>query len=170
MPPKLGRHRVVLLGIGHTNAYVLRKWKMRRLQNAELICVSNFPVATYSGMLPGVLARQYSVEEMQIDLVRLCESAGARLIVGDVTGWDREMRELQFANRPPLAYDWLSIGVGSRPTQADVSIESGANWVAIKPMQTMLARLEKSVSRVAASHANNEPPAETSERQVSMKR
>ncbi len=103
MQKKLGRNTVVLLGVGHTNAHVLRMWKMKPLPNTQLVCVTDFPIATYSGMLPGVLSGQYPVEAMEIDLVRLCNSAGARLIVGSVTGLDREKRQLHLC-RPPSPF------------------------------------------------------------------
>ena len=64
----LPEHEVVLLGIGHTNAHVLRMWRMQAPANARLTCISNSPIATYSGMLPGVLAGQYPRERMEIDL------------------------------------------------------------------------------------------------------
>ncbi|QEG23459.1 selenide, water dikinase SelD [Mariniblastus fucicola] len=143
MASNKAKHTVVLLGVGHTNAHVLRMWKMNPISDANLVCVSNFPVATYSGMMPGVLAGQYPVESMQIDLVRLCRSANARLILGDVNGLDVEKQELQFSNRPSLRYDQLSIGVGSVPTFSGVEVESDESLLAIKPMQTFLARLEE---------------------------
>ena len=142
MASSKNEHTVVLLGVGHTNAHVLRNWKMEPISNANLVCVSNFPVATYSGMMPGVLAGQYPPESMEIDLVRLCQSAGARLIIGDVTNLDVEKQELHFANRPPLRYDQLSIGVGSVPSFKNVTVESQESLLAIKPMQTFLKRLE----------------------------
>lgn len=147
MQKKLGRNTVVLLGVGHTNAHVLRMWKMKPMENAQLVCVSNFPIATYSGMMPGVLAGQYEVPEMEIDLVRLCVSAGARLVLGDVVSIDHQNREILFRDRPPLAFDVLSIGVGSRPTFAGVEIapqpdEEDSSLVPIKPMQTFLDRLK----------------------------
>lgn len=142
MASNKAKHTVVLLGVGHTNAHVLRMWKMNPLPDAQLVCVSDFPIVTYSGMLPGVLAGQYPKEAMEIDLVRLCNSAGARLIVGKVTGLDLEKHELQFANRPPLAFELLSIGIGSRPSFNNVEIVSDEALVAAKPMQTLLARLK----------------------------
>ena len=142
MQKPLGRNTVVLLGVGHTNAHVLRMWKMQPIANAQLICVSNFPVATYSGMLPGVLSGQFSPEKMEIDLVRLCASAGARLIVDEVTGLDREHRRLEFANRPPLGFDVLSVGIGSQPSFENTTVESKKILVPVKPMQTFLERLE----------------------------
>ena len=80
MQSSLPEHDIVLLGVGHTNAHVLRMWKMGPIPGARLTCVSNYPVATYSGMLPGTLAGLYPPERMEIDLVRLCAAAGARLI------------------------------------------------------------------------------------------
>ena len=142
MDKQLGRNTIVLLGAGHTNAHVLRMWKMKPIENAQLVCVSNYPIATYSGMMPGVLAGQYDIPDMEIDLVRFCASAGVRLVLGNVTGIDRDQRELQFSDRPPLAYDFLSVGIGSRPTTNGVDVKDDSKLVAIKPMQTFLERLK----------------------------
>ncbi|MEL7496937.1 MAG: selenide, water dikinase SelD [Planctomycetota bacterium] len=163
MQKKLGRNTIVLLGVGHTNAHVLRMWKMEPLDNAQLVCISNFPIATYSGMMPGVLAGQYDVPDMEIDLVRLCQSAGARLIVGDVTAIDAANREIHFRDRPSLAFDVLSIGVGSRPTFNGVELvtaegviefdeldHSASQLIAIKPMQTYLDRLKQRIETLAS--------------------
>ena len=63
-------------------------WKMHPIADARLTCISNYSIASYSGMLPGVLAGQYASQQMEIDLVRLCASASARLIVDPVAGAD----------------------------------------------------------------------------------
>ena len=151
MEKKLGRNTIVLLGAGHTNAHVLRMWKMKPIENAQLVCVSNHPIATYSGMMPGVLAGQYPIPDMEIDLVRYCASAGVRLLVGNVTGIDRDERELKFSDRPPLAYDYLCVGIGSRPTTKGVDVKDDSNLVAIKPMQTFLERLKAHLQTVATA-------------------
>ncbi len=157
MHKRLGRNTVVLLGVGHTNAHVLRMWKMKPLDNAQLVCVSNFPNATYSGMLPGVLAGQYSPEAMEIDLVRLCASAGARLIIGEVIGIDHEAQEIKFRDRPALSFDVLSIGIGSRPSFSGVSVADQNPLVAVKPMQTFLQRLKCRLEAVEASENDSSP-------------
>jgi NADH dehydrogenase FAD-containing subunit len=138
----LPQHDVVLLGVGHTNAHVLKMWRMEPIESARLTCVSNFPVVTYSGMLPGVLAGQYPQERMEIDLVRLCAAAGARLIVGKVTGLDRDNRSLLFEDRPPLPFDILSVGIGSVPSREGLK-EADGTLLPIKPMQTFIERLEE---------------------------
>lgn len=172
MQKLLGRNTIVLLGIGHTNAHVLKMWKMNPLDNAQLVCISNDPIATYSGMMPGVLAGQYEVPQMEIDLVRLCVSAGARLIIGEVTGIDAENREVHFADRPPLLFDALSIGIGSRPSFRGVELasrsaseeEKPANLVAIKPMQTFLPRLRRRMETLCRNAREGRKGSEPSSR------
>lgn len=143
------RHDVVLLGIGHTNAHVLRMWRMAPRPGGRLTCVSTHQVATYSGMLPGVLAGQYPREQMEIDLVRLCAAAGARLVIGDVIGLDRARKALLFADRVPVPFDVLSIGIGSVPTYRDTDIIDGTRLVAVKPMQTFLDRFDDRLRQAA---------------------
>lgn len=144
----LPSREIVLLGVGHTNAHVLRMWKMRPPPDARLTCISNFSRATYSGMLPGVLAGQYSPDEMTIDLVRLCASAGARLIEGEVAGVDLESQTIEITGRPSIPFDVLSIGIGSEPSQKGLET-SDETLLPIKPMQTFIARLEARLKSVA---------------------
>jgi len=153
MQTELPRHDVVLLGVGHTNAHVLRMWKMHPPRDARLTCISNFSVASYSGMLPGVLAGLYPSERMKIDLVRLCASAGARLIVGRVTGLDHADQRVLLEDRPAIPYDALSIGIGSVPTEEGVTTLDDS-VLRIKPMQTFLPRLEAKLACLRDSRGN----------------
>lgn len=142
MQSDLPRRDVVLWGVGHTNAHILRMWREQPLSETRLTCVSNFTEATYSGMLPGVLAGQYPSERMQIDLVRLCAAARARLIVGHVTGIDLAEQRLRFDDRPAIPFDVLSIGIGSQPSFQNV-MQIDESVIPIKPMQTFVARFEQ---------------------------
>jgi len=131
-------------------------WRMQPTPGVRLTCVSNFPVVTYSGMLPGVLAGQYLPERMEIDLVRLTAAAGARLVVADVCGLDAAGRRLLFADRPALPFDVLAIGVGSVPSYHGVEIGNDARVLPIKPMQTLLARLDARL-KLASDERNGLP-------------
>lgn len=147
MNERLPARHVVLMGIGHTNAHVLRMYGMQGLPDTALTCISNFNVATYSGMMPAVLAGQVSPSAMQIDLVKLCASVGARLITEPVTGLNAGGQQILFERRPPMKYDLLSIGIGS--TSASEGVDTRCdNVVEIKPMQTFLHRLSRAVSVV----------------------
>ena len=138
---------IVLIGIGHTNAHIVRMWGMNPIPDTDLTCISDAGIATYSGMLPAVLAGQIPPSDMQIDLVRLCSSVGARLITDPVKGIDHNRREVTFDDRPPVGFDVLSIGIGSVPTIRGVEI-SGDSLIKIKPMQTFLQRLKEKVVKL----------------------
>ncbi|MCH1496935.1 MAG: selenide, water dikinase SelD [Rubripirellula sp.] len=146
----LKRKRVILLGIGHTNAHVLGQWIMKAPKDTELVCVSDQPAATYSGMLPAVLAGQRPVSAMTIDLVKLCAAASARLIIEQVTGIDAEKQTVQFAERPELHYDLLSIGIGSSTATITADPSTTPNLaISIKPMQSFLQRLTDRLHHLA---------------------
>ncbi|MBI3838050.1 MAG: selenide, water dikinase SelD [Planctomycetia bacterium] len=147
MNSTLPQHDIVLLGAGHTNAHVLRMWRMTPRADSRLTLVSDFSLATYSGMLPGTLAGLYPPERMQIDLVRLCAAAGARFIRADVTGLDLNRRELLLLGRPPVPFDVLSIGIGSVP-KLPAGIDCSSWALTIKPMQTFLARLDERLMKL----------------------
>lgn len=144
------RREVVLLGVGHTNAHVVRMWRQQAPPHARLTCVSDFPIATYSGMLPGMLAGQFSADDIRIDLSRLCAAAGATLIVGNTTGIDLDRRQVRIEGHAPLPFDVLSIGLGSIPTMEAVTFSGDAPVIPTKPMQTFVSRLDARLVEAAA--------------------
>ncbi len=143
---QLARHEIVLLGAGHTNAHVVRMWRMQPIPGARLTCINDFPIATYSGMLPGVLAGQYARHQMEIDLVRLCAAVHARFIWGEIEQVDCRSGRIYMVGRPSIAFDLLSIGIGSRPRGID-QVADGDLVVPIKPMQSFPDRLEARLRR-----------------------
>lgn len=139
--------QVVLVGIGHTNAHVLSMWRKSPPSSAQLVCVSNFPVATYSGMLPGSLAGQYAPKNMEINLKSLAQAARAKLLLGPALGVDPEAQVVHVGNHAPVRFDVLSVGVGSVPNMAGVDV-TGHGPISIKPMQTFQARLYEGLESV----------------------
>ncbi|MEM8946329.1 MAG: FAD-dependent oxidoreductase [Planctomycetota bacterium] len=136
---------IVLLGAGHTNVHVIRLWRTDPIPGARLTCVSDHAVAAYSGMLAGTLAGQYESHEMEIDLARQCALADAQFVQAKALGLDPDTKQLRLEGRSPLAYDLLSIGVGSRPAVP----EHAEGTLSIKPMQTFLARLQSKLADLA---------------------
>ena len=140
--------RVVLLGIGHTNAHVLDLWRREPIAEARLVCVSSFAASTYSGMLPGTLSGQYPPGRLEIDLRSLAQAARAELVVEPASGVDVEARTVQFEKHEPVPFDILSVGAGSVPNRAGIDADPEA-WVPIKPMQTFLMRLYERLQEIA---------------------
>ena len=103
---------LVLVGGGHAHALVLKNWSMNPMPGARVTLISPRPTAPYTGMLPGLIAGHYSREELEIDLVRLCRCAGARLALASVTGLDLERRRAILDCQAPVSFDILSVNVG----------------------------------------------------------
>lgn len=112
--------RLVLIGAGHAQAQVLHEFAQRKSSDVELVLVSPFALAPYSGMVPGWLAGHYEWTECCIDFEKLCMRAGARLLIDSVARIDTVQSEVVMASGLRLGFDWLSVNIGStlKPPQS----------------------------------------------------
>ena len=106
---------LVLLGGGHANVQVLKRFGMRSEPGVRLTIVAREPHSPYTGMLPGYVAGAYGWDDIHIDLAKLARFANARFIAAEASGIDTGERRIVFADRPPLRYDVLSINTGGVP-------------------------------------------------------
>jgi len=144
---------LVLVGGGHAHALVLRKWGMDPLPGARLTVINPGPTAPYTGMLPGHIAGHYGRDELEIDLMRLCRHAGARLILGSATGIDRAARAFTVEGHGAVAYDVASIDIG---ITAKMGLPGFAQYaVGAKPLDVYAARWR---DFLAAVKAGEQPP------------
>ena len=127
---------MVLVGGGHAHVQVLKYFAMHPLPGLRISLVSREVHTPYSGMLPGYIAGFYSYDDIHIDLGPLARLAGARLIVGEVTGLDCAAKSLFLKNRPSLNYDLLSINSGAVPGRAGVELSRA--MVRVKPIGAFL--------------------------------
>ncbi|MDP2133268.1 MAG: selenide, water dikinase SelD [Sulfuritalea sp.] len=141
----------MLIGGGHSHVGVLHMFAMKPLPGVRLTVICTDTDTPYSGMLPGYIAGHYSFDEVHIDLRRLAQFAGARYYRDEVIGIDRAARKVVCRNRPPVAYDTLSINIGSTP---QLSLVAGASEhaVAVKPIRRFNERWLALLDRVC-SHA-----------------
>ncbi|MGB9356191.1 MAG: selenide, water dikinase SelD [Azonexus sp.] len=138
---------VVLIGGGHSHVGVLHMFAMKPLPGVRLTVICTDTDTPYSGMLPGYIAGHYSFADVHIDLRRLAEFAGARYYRDEVVGIDREARKVLCRNRPPVAYDALSINIGSTPQLAGVAGAS-EHVVPVKPIRRFNERWLALLARV----------------------
>jgi selenide,water dikinase len=93
---------------------------MRPVRGARLTVVVDRPVAVYSGMVPGFVAGQYALEELEIDVRPLAMRAGARYVAAPAVGVDPVARRVLLDGRPSIAYDTVAFDVGSTVAGLDV--------------------------------------------------
>ncbi len=130
----MGLSRLVLIGGGHAHLFVLEALARRRLAPAETVLVSAHPRQLYSGMLPGLVAGQYTEEQASLDLGRIAQAAGARLVVGRVARIDAFARGLTLEDGSTLPYDVASVAIGGQP--AGIALPGVAEYaLRLKPVE-----------------------------------
>ncbi|MGE0260657.1 MAG: selenide, water dikinase SelD [Alphaproteobacteria bacterium] len=141
---------IVLVGGGHAHVAVLKSFGMRPMPGARLTLIARDVETPYSGMLPGLVAGHYSRDEAHIDLRPLARFAGARLYHDTAIGLDLAGQRVLCAERPPVAYDLLSLDIGSTP---DMRGFPGAaeNVTPVKPIDRFLDRWHAVEERVLAA-------------------
>jgi selenide,water dikinase len=129
--------RLVLLGGGHAHVEVLRELAERPDDRWEVTLVTPYPWLTYSGMVPGLFAGHYEIDQCTIDLRALAERAQATLLTAMAIRVDTTDREVICDNGTNVPYDVLSLDVGSEPFGHDVrGVERHA--VVIRPLEKAL--------------------------------
>ena len=128
---------LLLAGGGHSHALLLRRWSMRPEQRPKglITLINRSSTALYSGMVPGLIAGQYSRDAVAIDLRQLCDRAGVALVIAEITGLDTNRCQLLLKDRPPLHYRRLSLNVGAESRPSDHP------GIPIKPLEPALQAL-----------------------------
>lgn len=126
----------MLVGGGHAHVEVIRRFMIRPPAAARVTLVAREALSPYSGMLPGHLAGEHSFERLHIDLYRLCQRAGVRLIQAEVSQLDLQAQQLEFEARPGLGFDALSINTGAVPT----ALAADPRVLPVKPIGQFLPR------------------------------
>ena len=141
-------HRLVMVGGGHAHVQVIRALAQRPEPGMEITLVTDRLLTPYSGMLPGHVAGLYSHAEMHIDLCRLAEVCGVRLIRSAAVAIDRVGRTLTTQDGDSVPYDTLSLNVGITP---DLSGIAGAeqHGIPVKPIGSFIARLDAFLAEAA---------------------
>ncbi len=133
---------VVLVGAGNAHLVFLRRWRMSPWPGVAVTLVSEFAEIPYSAMVPGHIAGDYRWDEITLDLVRFCKSAGVRFVAGRVTAIDAARRLVQLEDRAAISYDVLSLGLGSLPA-APEGCANGEWSFWMRPLGTFTQQLER---------------------------
>ncbi|MEO0829410.1 MAG: selenide, water dikinase SelD, partial [Pseudomonadota bacterium] len=122
---------------------------MAPLPGARLTVINPDVTAPYTGMLPGHVAGHYPREALEIDLVRLCRFAGARLVLGRADGIERDARNISVEDHPDIRYDIASIDIGITSGLPGVPGFSD-HAVPAKPLGAFAKAWEARIAEVAA--------------------
>jgi len=129
---------LVLVGGGHSHVEVLRQFALRPAPDIRVTLISRDIHTPYSGMLPGFVAGHYTHDDAHIDLRPLAQKAGARLFHAEAIGLDLAEKRVLCAGRPPVAFDYLSLDIGSKPSWHDIP-GAADHALPIKPVDGFIA-------------------------------
>ncbi|MEC4803824.1 MAG: selenide, water dikinase SelD [Jaaginema sp. PMC 1079.18] len=144
-------HKTLLfLGGGHSHAIALQEWGLNPLPEIRVILINDVAYTPYSGMLPGQVAGIYSYDETHIDLRRLARFAGAEFYLDKAVGIDVASKQVICSSRPPVAFDYLAVDIGSTPNTITTP---GASRYTIpaKPVSHFLPQWDSIVEQVQQS-------------------
>ena len=134
--------QLVLIGAGHANVQVLEKLCMNKYLGLHTILINDGIKAVYSGMTPGFIQKQYSQEEISINLQRLCLNAGVTFINDRVIGLDAENQIITLRKSPKIEYEYLSINCGSISKTSDIEVKDLKNTILAKPISNLVEKIK----------------------------
>ncbi len=142
------RQDIVLVGGGHSHVDVLKRFGMKPEPGVRLTLIARDLLTPYSGMVPGLIAQQYTPADCHIDLRPLAVFANARLIHAPATGLDVSNNVVHVAGRPPVHFDLLSVDTGSTPSVSGIT--GAENALPVKPIDLFLAGQAQLAKDIAA--------------------
>jgi selenide,water dikinase len=135
------KKQLVLLGGGHAHVQVLRKLCMNFYEGLHVILINNSLESAYSGMTPAYIQDYYKINEIMIDLQRLCFNAGVTFINDEVIQLKTEEKKVILKNRPSIHYDLLSINTGCISKKNNIKIHKNSKNIYIKPINNLIKNL-----------------------------
>ena len=130
--------RLVLVGGGHANIEVLRRFGLKREPDTEITLINTSRHTVYSRMLPGLVAGHYGWRACFIDLEVLARFAGARLLRDIAVGLDLERKLVRCADAAEVPYDIASVDVGSAPS-APAFPHPDSRPMSVRPVQRFIS-------------------------------
>ena len=150
------KKQLVLIGGGHANIQVLKKLCMNEYKGIHTVLINDGYNSIYSGMTPGYIQKQFSLDEISIDLQRLCYNAGATFINDRVIKLDCKINEIELLKSPKIGYDFLSINTGSAAKSDNVIIDNYQRTIFAKPISSLVEKINIIDEKVSNSLAKLE--------------
>lgn len=144
--------RLLLLGGGHAQLAVLESLAREPLPGAKVTLVTPVDRAIYSGMLPGWVSDHYALPMCTIDLRALASAARATLRIGSAVAIDAAARRVQLEDGSDIAYDLLSLDVGSIPAAMQVPGVT-AHAIPVRPLLHFIAGWKRVLEEGKAGNA-----------------
>ena len=132
----------MLLGAGPAHLDLLSSLARKQPGGVQLTLIAPYPMHFYTGMVPGFVAGQHTLEDCLISLETLLEKAGARWVTGSAAALDIKEFTLRLADGSTFGFDWLSIDTGTMQDRQQIeAIMPGAreHGLFVRPLEAFCA-------------------------------
>lgn len=144
---------VILVGAGHAHLYVTAHAEALVERGARVVLIDPGEF-WYSGLATGMLGGMYQPAEDQVDPRALAETHNVEFIEARVESVDPSARRLRLTGGDELAYDYLSINVGSLvDREAIVGASNDPSVWSVKPIANLWKLRQHLEQRFAAGEA-----------------
>jgi len=131
-------NHLVLIGGGHSNVSLLKKWLMcpKLMPEIPVSIISRDSHLVYSAIFPSVISKSITLEESLIDIKSLAKNAKVSFIEEEVKDIDFNLKKIVLTNRPSVNYSKLVLNYGSQtkiPKEFE-SLVKNRNAFSIKPV------------------------------------
>ena len=109
-------NHLVLIGGGHTNVLLMRKWLMypKLMPEIPITIISKDTHLVYSATFPSVISKSISLNNSLIDIRSLARKARVSFIKNEVTNIDYHLKKIFLNDRPSISYSKLVLNYGSQ--------------------------------------------------------
>jgi pyridine nucleotide-disulfide oxidoreductase family protein len=128
---------LLLLGGGHAHLPVLHAQAQTPLPGTRVTLVSPFARQIYSGMVPGMVAGHYRIDDCAIALAPLAQRAKAEFVESAAVAIDAGARRVRLADGQELGYDVLSIDTGAAMDR-DAIPGARENGLFVRPIEAFV--------------------------------
>ena len=140
-------NHLVLIGGGHTNVLLIKKWLMspKLMPEIPVSIISRDSNLVYSAMFPSVISKSISIEESLIDIKSLAKNAKISFIEEEVKDIDFDSKKIFLSNRPPVDFSKLVLNYGSEtriPREFETLVKNGHAFP-IKPFLRAYDSIQK---------------------------
>ena len=123
-------NHLVLIGGGHTNVLLIKKWLMspKLIPKIPISIISRDSNLVYSAMFPSVISKSISIEESLIDIKSLAKNAKISFIEEEVKDIDFDSKKIFLSNRPSVDFSKLVLNYGSEtriPREFEALVKNG---------------------------------------------
>lgn len=156
---------LILIGGGHAHTYLINKLRDLRQSEIKATLISSNRYQYYSGMYSGFIEGLYTLDEIRIDLKKICQMSGVQFIEDQVLEIDPENQYVITKQGKSLSYDVISLDIGSHSAGLDTTPGASKFALQIKPnyrIPEVKAKLENDTRDDEIRSLDSEPSTYTS--------